>query len=131
MEEIKSKEDLVKEEILLAARGLFQKFGLKKTSMEEIAEQAGKGKSTLYHYYRNKDELFGTVLEWECNQMKGEICECVIEQETLKGKLKTQFLCKLQAFDKYSVLRGDYAFSLFWIKRMPFLRVIGSVFILI
>jgi AcrR family transcriptional regulator len=52
------REDLVRDEILRAARELFQTYGLTKTTMEDIAEAAGKEKSTLCYYFKNKEEVF-------------------------------------------------------------------------
>jgi AcrR family transcriptional regulator len=44
-------------EILLAAIHLFAEKGFNETSMREIAEAAGVGKSTLYDYFPSKDEI--------------------------------------------------------------------------
>lgn len=53
-----------KEQIITqTARGLFFKFGLKKVSIEEIAEQAHISKATFYKYYNNKVDLAESVLE--------------------------------------------------------------------
>lgn len=52
------KKDEVRDGILSAARGLFLKYGLDKTTMEDIAEAAGKGKSTLYYYFSKKEDVF-------------------------------------------------------------------------
>jgi len=48
------KDELIKAAIIEAARRVFQKWGLKKSTMEDIAEEAGKGKSTLYYYFKSK-----------------------------------------------------------------------------
>ncbi|OYW78704.1 MAG: TetR family transcriptional regulator, partial [Sphingobacteriia bacterium 32-37-4] len=45
------KEEIFKEDIIREAQKLFQAYGLKKTTMEDIAKALGKGKSTLYYYY--------------------------------------------------------------------------------
>lgn len=57
--------DIVRDEILRAAMDLFQKYGLDKTTMEDIAEAAGKGKSTLYYYFKKKEDVFYAVAERE------------------------------------------------------------------
>lgn len=44
-----NKDDLVKTSFLQAAEKLFQRWGINKTTMEDIAREAGKGKSTLYY----------------------------------------------------------------------------------
>ena len=44
-------------EILIAASGLFQQFGIKRVTVEEICQTAAVSKMTFYKYYKNKDEL--------------------------------------------------------------------------
>jgi TetR/AcrR family transcriptional regulator len=48
--------------ILQAAEEQFSRFGYAKVTMEEIAEQAGLGKASLYYYHSTKEELFHAVL---------------------------------------------------------------------
>ena len=45
------------ERIIDAARKRFQYYGIAKTTMQEIATDAGVAVGTLYLYFRNKDEL--------------------------------------------------------------------------
>lgn len=55
------KSDIVRDEILRAAMELFRTYGMDKTTMEDIAEAAGKGKSTLYYYFDTKEDVFYAV----------------------------------------------------------------------
>jgi len=48
--------------VLAAASTIFRKAGYRSTSMDEIAEEAGVSKATLYRYYPAKDALFAAVL---------------------------------------------------------------------
>ena len=50
-----------KEKILRAAKKRFERFGVKKTTMDEVAGDAGISKKTLYELFRSKDELFVSV----------------------------------------------------------------------
>ena len=52
-----------KERILSAAKNLFSRFGLEKTTMEDIAKAAGKGKSSLYYYFKSKEEVMPRLSE--------------------------------------------------------------------
>jgi len=54
-----------KELILKAAKKLFGKNGITKTSMDDIAAEAKIGKGTIYHYYDSKEKLFIEVTEQE------------------------------------------------------------------
>lgn len=50
-----------KERILLRAHDLYNKYGIRSVSMDDIAAQLGMSKKTLYHYYTDKDELVQAV----------------------------------------------------------------------
>ncbi|RMH77669.1 MAG: TetR/AcrR family transcriptional regulator [Calditrichaeota bacterium] len=52
-----------------AARELFIHFGYTKTSMEDIARQAGLAKPTLYYYYPNKEALFQEIVIEEAHRV--------------------------------------------------------------
>jgi TetR/AcrR family transcriptional regulator, cholesterol catabolism regulator len=56
-----------KERILVKADELFNRYGLRSVSMDDIAAQAGMSKKTLYQYYADKQELvsevFSTIME--------------------------------------------------------------------
>jgi AcrR family transcriptional regulator len=81
------KDDLVKAEILKAAERVFQKWGSNKTTMEDIAREAGKGKSTLYYYYQSKEEIFDTVVIVEFEKILQRAKELAQETETAKERL--------------------------------------------
>ena len=51
----------VKERILLKAHDLFNKYGIRSVSMDDIAAQLGMSKKTLYQYYADKEELVNAV----------------------------------------------------------------------
>jgi AcrR family transcriptional regulator len=84
-----SKDEIVKSEILVEAQRLFQQFGLKKTTMDEIAEACGKAKSTLYHYFKSKDEVFDAVIQLEMLNLRQFVKNKVEEHKTMLDKIKT------------------------------------------
>ncbi|KZD05331.1 TetR/AcrR family transcriptional regulator [Oceanibaculum pacificum] len=45
-----------------AARRLFARYGYKRTSMDDIAREAGVAKATLYLHFKGKEDVFRTVL---------------------------------------------------------------------
>ena len=44
--------------IIETARQVFKKYGYDKTLMEHIAKAAGKGKSSIYYYFKSKEQIF-------------------------------------------------------------------------
>ena len=87
-----SKDEAVRSEIIYQAQKLFQQFGLKKTTMDEIAAACGKAKSTLYHYFTSKEEVFDAVIEIELTKLRKIVKDKVEEQKTITGKLKTYMI---------------------------------------
>jgi AcrR family transcriptional regulator len=59
-----------KEQIIFSAMTLFARKGFAKTSMADIAKEAGIGKGTTYEYFKGKDQLFFATFEWFVEQSK-------------------------------------------------------------
>lgn len=87
-----TKDEISKQEIVLKAQGLFQQYGMKKTTMDEIAFACGKAKSTLYHYFKSKEEVFDEVLAMEVMNLRKAVKVKVEEAGTVKDKMKVYFL---------------------------------------
>ncbi len=100
------KDEIVRADILKAAEKLFQQFGLRKTTMEDIAKAMGKGKSTLYYYYTNKEEIFDAVVMkemWEVFEVTKKAVESV---NTAAQKLKAFARAKIESLQQKSNLYG-------------------------
>jgi len=55
--------------IFASSAGLFMSKGFRETSMREIAEAAGMGKSSLYDYFKTKDEILVWAVEDEVDDL--------------------------------------------------------------
>ncbi|WP_286766990.1 MULTISPECIES: TetR/AcrR family transcriptional regulator [Sphingobacterium] len=53
-----NKKEQVKERIGQAAMECFERYGLEKTTLEDIAKTVGLNKTSLYYYYKNKEDIF-------------------------------------------------------------------------
>ncbi len=60
-----------KERILKKADELFNRYGIRSVSMDDIAAQLGMSKKTLYQYYADKDELVTGVFTAIMEENKG------------------------------------------------------------
>lgn len=58
------------DQIVNSARELFEKYGIKKVSMDEIAKNAGVTKKTVYSYFVSKADLINFFIKEELNNMK-------------------------------------------------------------
>ena len=100
------KDEIVKTEIITKAQKLFQQYGLKKTTMDEIASACGKAKSTLYHYFKNKEEVFDEVIGIELQNLRLAVDTEVRKHSTLIEKLKSYFNeFHIQAYRRMNLYR--------------------------
>ena len=61
----KKKSESKQKFIVNKAQNLFGRFGLAKTSMDDIATACGMGKSSLYYYFKSKEDVFAAVIRAE------------------------------------------------------------------
>ncbi len=57
------KKENIKKELQAVAKLEFIKYGFKDASMRRIAKEAKVGLSNIYNYFKNKDEMFRSLLE--------------------------------------------------------------------
>jgi AcrR family transcriptional regulator len=67
---------------------VFLKKGFQETSMREIAEAAGLGKSTLYDYFRTKDEILVYYFEDQLNDLTQEAQKIAMQNSTADKRLR-------------------------------------------
>jgi AcrR family transcriptional regulator len=78
-----------KERILLKAHDLFNRYGIRSVSMDDIAAQLGMSKKTLYQYYTDKDELVNAVFDVA---LKTNHDQCVNSREQRDNAIHEVFL---------------------------------------
>lgn len=84
-----------REDILLAAQGLFAQFGLKKVTTDDIAREARVSKATIYKHYRNKAEIFDDVAEMEARELLAAITTAVEAESTVVEKFRAHLLTRM------------------------------------
>jgi len=116
-----NKREQKKQTILEVARKIFSRFGLNKTTMDEIAKAARMGKATLYHYFRDKEQLFYEVIREEAKTMQNAIDDAIKEISNPKERLRIYINVRLEYLNKlvitYSALRDEYLEHLSSVKK--------------
>lgn len=88
------KNDLHRDEILSAARRLFCAHGLDMTTMQSIADAAGKSKATLYYYFKNKEAVLSALIARGRVRMmevlENEVNRCGSAEERLRAFFRTR-----------------------------------------
>lgn len=72
--------ELRKSLIIEAAREVFSEKGYKGTTIDDVAERAGLAKATLYTIFKNKEELYKSVLEAVFREIN-EIAEKAMQEK--------------------------------------------------
>jgi AcrR family transcriptional regulator len=75
--------------ILDAGAAAIRRFGIRRTSMKEVARLAGVSRGSVYRYFPDKDALVGAVLSRNDAQYMAECNEVVEHLTTLDEKLVT------------------------------------------
>ena len=107
-----TKEEIIREEVITAAQQLFQRYGFAKTTMEDIAKAMGRGKSTLYYYYKSKDDIFKDVILHETNEVLTAVIEVCEQngpaQETLFRYISTLLNKIRTTVSLYEVMKKEF-----------------------
>jgi len=90
---------VVKEEvrikIVVVARRIFTRYGFRKATMEEIASTSQMGKSSIYYYFKSKEEIFRAVVEFEARMLKERLSRIIGKNNSPPERLKAYILFRL------------------------------------
>jgi AcrR family transcriptional regulator len=92
-----SQDELIQQEILKAAIRLYQKFGPNGFTMDDLAAATGRSRTSLYYYYKNRDEIYQAVMDKIARDMAAGIRQAVTAVETLREKIYAFCQTKLKA----------------------------------
>jgi TetR/AcrR family transcriptional regulator, transcriptional repressor for nem operon len=74
-----------RERIVERAAELFAARGVAATSLDEVLAAAGAGKSQLYHYFRDRDELVAAAVGLRCAQVRAGLTQALGSVASLAG----------------------------------------------
>ena len=100
-----------REMILEAAQGRFQRFGFSKTTMEEIATDAGISKGTIYLYFPAKEDIFTEIMATEALELERLMYHAVKDEKSVRKQLEMIFIGSIEYMEQHpflhSTLRRD------------------------
>ena len=85
-------DDASKQEILDCARDLYIEYGLRRTTMEDVAKRAGIGRATLYRRFSDKEQLFQAVIMRDAQRDLMQIQAAIARQKTFLDGLMEAFV---------------------------------------
>jgi AcrR family transcriptional regulator len=112
----------IRDQIIEASRIIFEKYGYKKATMDEIAQSMGKGKSSIYYYFKSKEDIYQAVLEYEGEFLRQEIIKALSRLINSTDKLKAYVLTRMKTFRKvsnfYSIIQSDATSHLEFVEKI-------------
>lgn len=98
--------------ILEIAQNLFAKFGLAKTTIDDIAKKARMGKASIYYYFKSKESIFQEVIDKEGRALQDKILVAVNTEKSPQEKMRAYFITRMtilkDLINYYSALRDEY-----------------------
>ena len=95
-----------RERLLEAAYACVARFGLAKTTMEDVAREAGLSRATVYRYFpQGKDQLVRDVVAWEAGRFFERLTRAVAHHVELADLLEEALLFAHRAVEDHVVLQ--------------------------
>ncbi len=106
--------DAQREQLLAAAARLFANQGYTATTMQQVADAAGVGKATLYHYVRDKPALLAAIAGGHVARLEALVVEVGAERLRAEPHLARLIECFLRVYagaqHEHRVLTEDVKF---------------------
>ncbi|WP_100486374.1 TetR/AcrR family transcriptional regulator [Sporolactobacillus pectinivorans] len=101
--------NITKQDIIKSATKLFKKQGYLSTSVQDIANDYGIAKGSIYKYFSSKEELFSEVFD-RCQNMYFDETEKISSQKgmSLREKFLQQIVFRFQYFAEYKYILVEF-----------------------
>lgn len=101
---MKSKEEVVQEfrvqTIQDATMRVIARKGMSAATIQEIADEAGVAKGTIYLYFRDREELVEKTFESAMSQLIDRIDEAIASHRTIEEKIRAIMAAKIRFFSE-------------------------------
>jgi AcrR family transcriptional regulator len=91
----KQEKELIKKNLIHKGKKLFEKYGLQKTTVDEIVKAVHISKGSFYLFYQSKEELYFDVLEEVEREFKEKLFENVFQPGINKSESFKVFLHRM------------------------------------
>jgi len=119
---LNSGKDEVREQLVQSARLVFARYGFKKTALDDIAREARKGKSTIYYYFKSKDDIFKAVIDAEAEIREKTIEDQISAIEDPQQRLKTYIYVRMLSLKNvgnyYEAIKNDLLDNLYFVNSL-------------
>lgn len=97
---------LIRMQVLESAKELIEEYGFEGTSLGDIARQVGVGRTTLYEYFSDKDDIVATLVEEELPAVIDEMVSTIPIDLSARDRL-AELAVRMVEFIVTDPLLGD------------------------
>ncbi|HCX73228.1 MAG TPA: hypothetical protein DHM37_05875 [Candidatus Cloacimonas sp.] len=98
--------------ILDSTKELIAQYGFKKTTMNDIAKRSYMSKSTMYYYFKNKEDIFAEMVGLHFAEFRQKLNRSIIvaysPQDKIMQYVRTRMLHLKQLSNYYESLSNEY-----------------------
>ncbi|RNL82222.1 TetR/AcrR family transcriptional regulator [Halostreptopolyspora alba] len=98
--------DAVAQQILDAARHQFAMFGLRRSTIDDVAKRAGLSRITVYRRFSTKNNLIEACLTRECRFLLRELDQALGELPTMEDRVVEGFVVSMQYARGHPLIGG-------------------------
>ncbi len=84
---MKCSKDERRQQLLKAATDVLMEYGIQKTTLDDIARRAGMAKTSLYYYFKEKDEIIRAIIRNDMEDLLASMRQAVAAGKTPEDKL--------------------------------------------
>ena len=100
--------EVIRKKLHKVAKECLQRYGVKKTTVDQMAAMADISKGSFYNFYSSKEMLFFAVLE----EYQIDVMDRLTEQLDMEAKIDTNRLVQL-LYDFYQDFRYSFMYTIF------------------
>ena len=94
-------EQFNRDNIISAAKELFETKGVEKTTMDDIAKLADYSKSTIYVYFKSKEDIYNSIVKDYLDILTEELELCIGEDRDFEESYYSLCDCLVRFEEKY------------------------------
>ncbi len=102
-----------RQKLVDVARQLFARNGLENTTMNDIALASGKGRRTLYTYFKSKEDIYYAVIEGELERLSDKLDEVAAKNIRPQDKIIELIYTHLNMIKETVVRNGNLRAAFF------------------
>jgi len=91
--------------LLTRGKEMFERYGMKKTSIEELTRAAGIAQGSFYLFYNSKEELFFEILDAEERVLREHIARMVVESPMDRKECKQILTRSFEMMHENAIIR--------------------------